>query len=102
MENEIVEFKVVKGDSYIGGYMYLEDADSEEALHFYDSHGFEAGFHVPKNPWPEHTEGWDNYETLSSEFQSDDLFIQFLVDFAKENKTIDRGEYILIINEGDD
>ena len=104
-EEVIVEFEVIsKKDSNISikGYMDVEDADDESPLYFYDQRGFEYGSYVPSNPFNEETnfEEYDEYEHISSEFQSDVLFIQYLVDFADDDKLVDRGDYLLKINDG--
>lgn len=48
----------------------------------------------------ENSEDWNAYEELSYSFQSDEMFMQFLADFSDENKTVDRGDYLLKINDG--
>lgn len=113
-EGIIVEFEARRGNDCISGYMYLEDADDEAPLHFYTVEGFENGTICPGNPHqdpyshsfksPEYfkdtKEKWENWETLHEEFFTDPLQIQFLVDFATENRTIERNGYSLKINEG--
>lgn len=89
-DDVIVEFKAVKEDDCISGYMYLEDADDEQPLHFYDENGLEIGTHLPY----QETE-------LYTAFCEDCMLIQYLVDFAEENKTIERDGYTLILNEGE-
>ena len=102
-EDDVVEFEVVStkdGDISISGYVYVDELDDEHPLNFYDRNGFECGTRVPSNPYDDMSPNWEAYEKLSSAFQSDELFLQFLSDFADENKTIDRGEYNLLINDG--
>ena len=92
-ENEddtIVEFKAVKEDDCISGYMFVSESDDEQPLHFYDENGLEIGTHLPYSE-----------SELYTAFCEDFMLIQYLVAFAEENKTIDRGDYTLIINEGE-
>ena len=88
-EDTIIEFRAVKGEDEIAGYMYLSEADDEQPLHFYDKNGFEIGTHLPY----QETE-------LYIAFTEDSMLIQFLVDFATENRTFEREGYTLHINEG--
>ena len=90
-DDTIIEFKAVKGDDCISGYMFLEEVDDEAPLHFYDAQGLEIGTHLPY----QETE-------LYQAFVEDGQLIQYLVDFATENKTVEREDYTLIINEGDE
>ena len=102
--NNIIEFSVKhkESDVEISGYVYVEELDDEHPLNFYNHEGLEVGHYVPSNPYSENTsyDLYMDYETLKTEFQTDDLFLQFLSDFADENKVIDRGDYLLIINDG--
>lgn len=102
MNEKIIEFECIRNDVKISGWMNIEDADCEHPLNFYDQQGLECGTRVPQNPYniDNNYEYWSDYEMLKEAFQSDDLFIQNLVDFADENKTLDCGDYILTINDG--
>lgn len=106
--NEIVNFQCVSKNDFqirIEGYLYIEDADGERPLNFYDDYGLECGHYVPSNPYSHETCGsydlYMDYEQLSGAFQSDSELIQFLVDFAEDDTVIDRGDYILIVNQGE-
>lgn len=99
----IIEFKGIKGNASISGYMRLEDADDERPLCFYNNEGFEIGSQYPNNPFPEVYDGkmvknFEDYEILKEEMQCDDLLIQYLIDFADEKTEINRGQYVLCIN----
>ena len=101
-EDTVIEFEVVSkedDDISISGYVYIDELEDEHPLNFYNSQGIECGTRVPSNPYDDMS-NWGAYEKLSSAFQSDELFLQFLSDFADENRTIDRGDYLLKINEG--
>lgn len=104
MENETIEFECISkkdNDVKIAGYIDINTVDDDEpAMYFYDQQGLECGSYVPSNPFEEGTDGYRAYEELSSAFQSDDLFLQYLADFSDENRTVDRGEYFLKINDG--
>ena len=82
------------------GYMDINEIDDEEPLHWFDSQGFAYNSNFPKNPCIEDDPAWEDYEVLINSFFDDDLFLQFLADFSDENKTVDRGDYLLIINDG--
>lgn len=102
MNDISIEFKAMsKNGIIIAGYVYESEIEDEHPLNFYDKNGFEDGSRVPLNPYSEDDSRWEDYEKLSSAFQSDELLLQFLSDFAEEDKSIDRGNYILIINNGD-
>ena len=90
MNEDIVEFKAIRGDDSISGYMFVSESEDEQPLHFYDENGLEIGTHLPYSE-----------SELYTAFCEDFMLIQYLVAFAEENKTIDRGEYTLIINEGE-
>lgn len=104
--NEIIEFTVRSKEKdvvEINGYVYVDEIDDEAPLHFYDQFGVECGQQVPSNPYSENTlGGYDShvdYELLSSRFQSDDMFLQYLYDYKDDGHTeIDREDYILEIN----
>ena len=104
MKNETIEFECVSkliDCITIRGYVYVEELDDESPLHFYDQQGLECGSYVPSNPYKDGALLWcDAYEELSSAFQSDEMFMQFLADFSDEDKIVDRGDYLLKINEG--
>lgn len=106
MNNDTIEFVIrsKRGESEISGFVYVDEIDDEAPLHFYDQNGLECGTRVPSNPFSENT-SYDlhmDYENISSEFQSDDMFLQILFDARDENTIVDRGEYIIVINEGFD
>lgn len=103
MKNVDISFEVISkncDEVTIEGYTTLEDLDNDERpLEFLDSNG-NLQWNVPSNPYPEDRQ-YDkhlDYEILTNEFQSDDLLLQYLADYANETATIDRGEYILKIN----
>lgn len=97
LENDYVEFAIMSVDNHIElcGYLDVYDADDERPLEFYDC-GLECGNYVPRCPYVGFEDEWD---AMVSAFQSDELFIQLLVDCRyDENKTIKRDGYYLIIN----
>ena len=101
-ENITVEFTIQsKEDPSITIRGCYEVTDEEPELQYYNLHTNQLGWYV-SNPFDRdfQEEDWEKYEHISSEFQSDDLFIQTLVDFEQENKTVDMGEYLLLINNG--
>lgn len=85
----VVEFQAIRGDDYISGYMFVEDCDDEQPLHFYDQYGLEMGTNLPYSD-----------SALYEAFTTDGMLIQYLVDHAEENVTIEREGYTLHINEG--
>lgn len=103
MKNVDICFEAISkncDDVTIEGFTTLEDLDNDERpFEFLDSNG-NLQWNVPSNPWPENRQydRYVDYEVLTSEFQSDDLLLQYLADYAEESVTIDRGEYILKIN----
>ena len=97
----IIEFEVrskVNEDISISGYVDYNELDDDEPLWFYDQFGLESSNRVPKNPYREDRGELEEYEKVKGAFQSDVLFLQYLADFHDENKTVDRGDYLLIIN----
>ena len=86
-------------DVTLDGFTTLEDLDNDECpFEFLDRNG-NLQWNIPSNPYSE--KEYDrhfDYELLVHEFQSDDLLLQYLCDYAEESITIDRGEYILKIN----
>lgn len=103
MKNDVIEFECISKSDVnikIAGYVLADELDDESPLHFYDHQGLECGSYVPSNPFEEGTDDWEAYDELSSAFQSDDLFIQFLSDYSDENRTVDREDYFLKINDG--
>lgn len=101
-----IEFEAIsKADPsiIISGITYLEDIDDESPLQFYDQTN-QLSWYIPKNPFDMDTQmqSYTNYEALKEAFNCDDLLLQYLADYATENKTIIRGNYILKINPGDD
>ena len=102
-EDTIIEFRVQsKEDPNINISGCYEVTDEDPELQYLQPNTNQLCWFVPSNPFDADSqeESWEEYEHISSEFQSDDLFIQTLVDFEQENKTIDMGEYLLLINNG--
>lgn len=103
--NEIIEF-TVKSKTHdnvtVEGYVYADEIDNESPLTFYKGRTYDETSYVPENKFNEDSQEWEAYEKITSAFQSDDLFLQYLHDCKNENKTIDRGEYVLIINKGEE
>lgn len=99
--NEVViEFCGYNGICNITGYMYLEEAEDEKPLNFYNKQGFECGNNYPTNPYNEYEDKrYDAYEQLKEAMQTDELLIQYLVDYANgESVCIQREGYKLKIN----
>ena len=94
-ESEIVEFKCVYGTASFSGFAYVDELDDDEPLHFYDKE-FGVQEHLQNADWVGVEE---DQQKLYESFVSDTLFVQFLADFKDENKTIDRGDYTLLINK---
>lgn len=96
-----VDFKVVLlKDETISeqGRLDTEDADSERPIRWYD-YGLKWFF--PNNPFDPDYEiaEYNRHQELRNAVLSDDLLIQYLVDFAdEENVEILRDGYKLIIN----
>ena len=84
-------FEVSYKEETLEGYMYLEEADDEAPLRFYDKVGNEQ-WNVPEVPYPnplnlyQQERNWD-YEHLTYIFHTSNI-IQYLVDFADEHKEI--------------
>ncbi len=104
--NPTVEFECHYNEECVEGYIYLNEADDEAPLRFYDNTGQEQ-WNFPSNPYPENLAGsYDkhvDYEILRTNFNSTDI-IQHLVDNAAEtNKRIvietdDECPTVLVIN----
>ena len=92
--NEVVEFSCKYGTASFSGYAYVEDLDDFDYIHYYDRNNQPQG--SLSNAYFEGTP--EDIEALQIAFSNDILFGQFLADFADEEKTIDRGDYILKIN----
>ena len=97
-----VEFEVFFKEVSVSGYIYINEADDEAPLRFYDRVGNEQ-WNFPSNPYPENYAGsYDNhidYEILSNCFQSTDI-IQLLVDNADESDKeiwLDEDNTVLLI-----
>ena len=99
----IVEFYGYNGICSIAGFMRLEECGDEKPLQFYDNQGFENGYNYPNNPY---TENGDKkyyvFEQLKEAMMTDDMLIQYLVDYADESILIKREGYELRINESDE
>lgn len=104
MSEKVIEFEVISkliNSVTIKGYVNIDEIDDENSLRFYDHQGLECGSYVPSNPYKNGAMLWnDAYEELSYSFQSDEMFLQFLSDYSDEDKIVDRGEYLLKINDG--
>lgn len=104
MSEKVIEFEVISkliNSVTIKGYVNIDEIDDENPLRFYDHQGLECESYVPPNPYKNGVMLWnDAYEELSYSFQSDEIFLQFLSDYSDEDKTVDRGEYLLKINDG--
>ncbi len=101
--DEIVTFIVRSKvcDVEISGWAYIDELDDEAPLRFVNHIGLPAGHYVPSNVYAVDSVQYSEYSRIASAFQSDDLFLQYLNDFCYEFKTVDRGDYLLIINEGE-
>ena len=103
--NPIVTFTAEYHQETINGYMYLDEADDETPLRFYDFQNNEV-WQVPSNPNDMDTQydWWADYDYLSTVFQETDI-VTLLCDFKdKINKKIILEETInepvyLIINK---
>ena len=88
----------------VRGFVDSTDIDSEDAVQFYDALN-QPCWRVPANPYREtgsieELRLHDVYEKLIYEFQTDDLFLQFIGDFADSDEStdiIDRNNYILML-----
>lgn len=99
----MIEFKCISKKQeyiYIQGYVFKNELDDENPFYFYNVQGLECGSYVPSNPFEVGTDDWEVYEELSRAFQSDEMFLQFLSDFADKNRTVVRDGYFLKINDG--
>lgn len=109
MKEVIIEFEGYNGICTISGFMFLEDADDEKPLQFYDENGFEIGYNYPSNPYQEYVHDsvgdisvngdYQAFNQLLESMQSDELLIQYLVDYADESALIQREGYDLRINK---
>lgn len=101
-----VSFSAHFKEEEIDGYMYLNEADDEEPLRFYDGNNQEQ-WHVPSNPYQNPVNGYmaqceADYDLLTQIIQECDL-IDYLVTYADESKevvlgTINDDDVILVIN----
>ena len=103
--NETIEFEVIdkkNKDVTLKGYIYKEDInDDNPDIYYYNNLGLEVGSYIPSNPFEENSKEWEAYNDLITAFQTDFLFIQYLSDYADEDKTVPRDGYILKINNGE-
>ena len=99
-----IEFECISkmyNDVKLAGYIYADDLDADVTdIYFYDDYGLEAGNYVPKPHCKEGSDEFENYYDVVEAWKTDDLFLQFLSDYSDENRTVDRGEYFLKINDG--
>lgn len=82
----------------IEGFVNKDEINDDECMQYYDHNGFENGYNFPNNPYPKNRQydWYMDWEKLSMELKTDNI-LQCLRKFANEYKTIDRGEYILVI-----
>jgi len=104
MNETIIEFEVTYKENCISGNMNINEADDEKPLNFYEYNNEEQK-QFPHNPYDTDSEEWVDYELLKETISTNPLFIQYLVDFAEENKSIvldtrTDDNIILNINEG--
>ena len=105
----IIEFEAILKTNEqirIAGFVEYDEIDDDECVQYYDHNGFENGYNIPNNPYPENTLGSYNnhidYEILKNNFCADSLFLQFLADYHDESfKSVNRGNYILKIWGGE-
>lgn len=99
-----IEFEVISkmdNDVKLAGYVYADDLDADVTdIYFYDDYGLEAGNYVPKPHCQEGSSEFEAYYDVVEAWKTDDLFLQFLSDFADENRTVVRDGYFLKINDG--
>lgn len=91
MSNETtwIEFEAWMENVAIQGYMALDEADDEAPLRFYSWDGFECGNHISKTKYPYFKEDQQfKWEVLAQWFSETDI-VQWLVDFAEEEKKVD-------------
>ena len=102
--NGVIEFEVISKkdvDVKLSGYVYADDLDDDVTdIYFYDDCGLEAGNYVPKPHCQEGSSEFEAYYDVVEAWKVDDLFLQYLSDYSDENRTVDRGDYFLKINEG--
>ena len=107
MTEEYVNFAVTHSLTEVGvsGIMYIEEADDETPLRFYDEMNQEQ-WNVPSNPYDmdNNYDYWLDYELVTTALQTCDI-VQYLLDYAgNESKEIvldectDGGEIILTID----
>lgn len=85
-ETSWVEFETWMDDISICGYMALDEADDDAPLQFYDYNGLECGNHITQTRYPSFSQDQDfKWEILSQWFAETDI-VQWLVDFAEEEK----------------
>lgn len=104
MKNETIEFECISKencDVKIAGYVFVDDIDDDVTdIYFYDDCGLEAGNYVPKPHCQEGSSEFEAYYDVVEAWKTDDLFLQFLSDYSDEDRTVDRGDYFLKINDG--
>lgn len=104
MKNNVIEFECISkvdNEVKLAGYIYTDDLDADVPdIYFYDDFGLEAGNYVPKPHCQEGSSEFEAYYDVVEAWKGDDLFLQFLSDYSDENRTVDRGEYFLKINDG--
>jgi len=88
---EYVNFEVKHTVSEVSvtGYMYIEEADDETPLRFFDEVNNEQ-WYVPSNPYDEdrNYDFWLDYELVTTALQTCDI-VQYLVDYVgNESKEI--------------
>lgn len=100
--NEIIEFTIKSKthDVTVEGFTYADNLDEESPLTFYKGNTYDETPYVPENKFNKDSQEWEAYEKIIWAFQSDDMFLKLLNDYKNENKTLDRENYLLIINEG--
>ena len=100
--NEIIEFTIKSKthDVTVEGFAYADNLDGETPLTFYKGNTYDETNYVPENKFNKDSPEWEAYEKITGAFQSDDMFLKLLNDYKNENKTLDMGDYLLIINEG--
>lgn len=104
MKNETIEFECISkadNDVKLAGYVFVDDLDDDVTdIYFYDDMGLECGNYVAKPHCKEGSSEFEAYYDVVEAWKTDDLFLQYLADFSDENRTVDRGEYFLKINDG--
>lgn len=81
----------------ISGFVEYDEIDDDECIQYYDNNGFENGYNIPSNPYPENRQyDWHvDWDILKNNMCTDDLFLQCLAECYNKCATIDRGDYIL-------